>query len=85
MIESVGMIVWPFGGGACGAVSNIVNSPVATLLIWGDDHVLLYSDGFCAIAGARHPAALGGPGRAGTWCRVATSRSCSSGPAATRR
>ena len=60
MIESVGMIVWPFGGGACGAVSNIVNSPVATLLIWGDDHVLLYSDGFCAIAGARHPAALGG-------------------------
>ncbi len=41
-------------------VSNIVNSPVPKVLMWGPDHVMLYNDGYMAIAGAHHPKALGG-------------------------
>jgi PAS domain S-box-containing protein len=41
-------------------VSNIVNSPVPKALMWGPEHVILYNDGYRAIAGRRHPAALGG-------------------------
>ncbi|MFN3433280.1 MAG: PAS domain-containing protein [Sphingomonas sp.] len=40
-------------------VSNIVNSPVPKVLMWGDDHVMLYNDGYTAIAGTKHPQALG--------------------------
>ncbi len=41
-------------------VSNIVNSPVPKVLMWGTDHVMLYNDAYVAIVGARHPAAFGG-------------------------
>ncbi len=41
-------------------VSNIVNSPVPKVLMWGAEHVMLYNDGYIAIAGAHHPQAMGG-------------------------
>lgn len=88
MNDIVGSNLWPFGGGACGAlirernwagtplgplaawspelrvtVSNIVNSPIAKVLMWGPDHVLLYNDSYRDIAGERHPAAIGSPVR----------------------
>ena len=40
-------------------VDNILNSPVAKVLMWGPDHVMLYNDAYRAIAAERHPAALG--------------------------
>ncbi|WP_337270803.1 hybrid sensor histidine kinase/response regulator [Oryzifoliimicrobium ureilyticus] len=40
-------------------VANIVNSPVAKVLMWGPDHVLIYNDAYREIAGDKHPAALG--------------------------
>ncbi len=43
------------------AVTNIVNSPIAKVLMWGPDHLLLYNDAYRAIAGDRHPVALGKP------------------------
>lgn len=42
-------------------IANIVNSPVAKVLMWGPDHIMLYNDAYRAIAGERHPAALGSP------------------------
>ncbi len=41
-------------------VANIVNSPIAKVLMWGPGHIMLYNDAYIAIAGAKHPAALGG-------------------------
>lgn len=41
-------------------VANIVNSPVAKVLMWGPEHVMIYNDAYIAIAGDKHPAALGG-------------------------
>lgn len=41
-------------------VSNIVNSPVPKVLMWGSDHVMIYNDGYREIAGGNHPRALGG-------------------------
>ena len=41
-------------------VANIVNSPVPKVLMWGPEHILLYNDAYIAIAGGRHPEALGG-------------------------
>ncbi|WP_336946818.1 response regulator [Asaia sp. HN010] len=40
-------------------ITNIVNSPVAKLLIWGPEQVLFYNDAFSLIAGDRHPGTLG--------------------------
>ena len=42
-------------------VNTIVNSPVAKVLMWGPDHVMLYNDAYRQIAGHRHPTALGNP------------------------
>jgi PAS domain S-box-containing protein len=42
-------------------VANIVNSPVAKVLMWGPDHIMLYNDAYREIAGERHPMALGTP------------------------
>ncbi len=42
-------------------VATVLHSPVATVLMWGPDHVMLYNDPYRAIAGDRHPAALGSP------------------------
>lgn len=41
-------------------VANIVNSPIAKVVMWGPNHVMLYNDAYALIAGAKHPAALGG-------------------------
>ena len=41
-------------------VSNVVNSPVAKVLMWGADHIMIYNDAYREIAGANHPRALGG-------------------------
>ena len=42
-------------------ISNLVNSPVAKVLMWGPDHVMFYNDAYREIAGDRHPLALGTP------------------------
>lgn len=41
-------------------VEIVLNSPIAMVLMWGADHVMVYNDAYSVIAGARHPAALGG-------------------------
>jgi putative addiction module CopG family antidote len=41
-------------------VSNVVNSPIPKVLMWGPDHVMIYNDGYSTIAGGYHPRALGG-------------------------
>lgn len=41
-------------------VSTIVNSPVAKVLMWGPDHIMIYNDAYAVIAGGNHPQALGG-------------------------
>ncbi|TNC60896.1 response regulator [Rubellimicrobium roseum] len=40
-------------------VSMVLRSPAPMALLWGQDGILLYNDGYIGIAGARHPAALG--------------------------
>jgi putative addiction module CopG family antidote len=42
-------------------VANIVNSPVAKVVMWGPDHIMLYNDSYSGVAGERHPAVLGQP------------------------
>lgn len=41
-------------------VANIINSPVAKVLMWGPKHIMFYNDSYRDIAGVKHPAALGG-------------------------
>ncbi|QGZ43012.1 PAS domain-containing protein [Pseudoduganella flava] len=41
-------------------VDIVLNSPIAMVLMWGPDHVMIYNDAYAEIAGARHPMALGG-------------------------
>ena len=41
-------------------VDIVLNSPIAMVLMWGRDHVMIYNDGYAEIAGKRHPEALGG-------------------------
>ncbi|WP_347091459.1 PAS domain-containing protein [Sphingomonas parapaucimobilis] len=41
-------------------VANIVHSPIAKVLMWGPDHVMIYNDAYRSIAGPRHPEAFGG-------------------------
>ncbi|CDG84267.1 hybrid sensor histidine kinase/response regulator [Janthinobacterium agaricidamnosum] len=38
----------------------VLNSPIAMVLMWGPQHVMLYNDEYAVIAGAKHPAAMGG-------------------------
>lgn len=42
-------------------VSTVLNAPVPMALLWGPDGILLYNDGYAAIAGSRHPEILGAP------------------------
>ena len=42
------------------SVDIVLNSPMAMVLMWGPQHVMIYNDDYIPIAGARHPAALGG-------------------------
>ncbi|CAM8620029.1 type II toxin-antitoxin system ParD family antitoxin [Sphingobium sp.] len=41
-------------------VNNVLNSPVPKVLMWGPEHVMIYNDGYVAIAGDYHPKAMGG-------------------------
>jgi signal transduction histidine kinase len=45
------------------SVSICLNSRFAILIWWGPDLVMLYNDAYRDIIGAKHPAALGRPGR----------------------
>jgi putative addiction module CopG family antidote len=40
-------------------IANIVNSPVAKVVMWGPGHVMVYNDTYAKIAGQKHPDALG--------------------------
>lgn len=51
--------VWPLALRA--TVANIVNSPVAKVLMWGPEHRMFYNDAYSPIIGPRHPAAIGEP------------------------
>ena len=42
-------------------LATVLHSPVATVLMWGPSHIMLYNDPYIAVAGDRHPAALGNP------------------------
>ena len=50
-------------------VSNVINSPVPKVLMWGRDHVMIYNDGYSVIAAGNHPRAFGGT-VAGIWPEV---------------
>lgn len=45
------------------SVSTCLNSRFAILIWWGPELVMLYNDAYRRIIGAKHPAALGHPGR----------------------
>ncbi|MGF9567548.1 type II toxin-antitoxin system ParD family antitoxin [Neorhizobium sp. BT27B] len=40
-------------------VANIINSPVAKVLMWGPSHTMLYNDIYAELVADKHPAALG--------------------------
>ncbi|MFI5496147.1 SpoIIE family protein phosphatase [Actinoplanes sp. NPDC051859] len=42
-------------------VEVVLSSPVPMALAYGDDHLLIYNDGYAEVIGAKHPAALGCP------------------------
>ncbi|BBK30804.1 PAS domain S-box-containing protein [Stella humosa] len=41
-------------------VDMVLQSPIAMVLMWGPDHAMVYNEGYVAIAGKKHPEALGG-------------------------
>ena len=41
-------------------VGVMLGSQQPMLIVWGPDYITLYNDGYAAMCGARHPAALGG-------------------------
>lgn len=45
------------------AVDMLLAAPVAMVLVWGRDQRVIYNQAYAAIAGRRHPAALGQPVR----------------------
>ncbi|MER5701530.1 SpoIIE family protein phosphatase [Micromonospora sp. NPDC002296] len=47
--------------GLRGVVDLILASPVPMAFTYGDDHLLLYNDGYAALIGDRHPGAVGRP------------------------
>ncbi|MDQ2859464.1 MAG: response regulator [Pseudomonadota bacterium] len=51
-------------------VDTILRSPVAIVMLWGPDGVMLYNDAYSVFAGARHPRLLGAPVLEG-WPEVA--------------
>jgi PAS domain S-box-containing protein len=52
------------------AVSLIVRSPVAIVMLWGEDGIMIYNDAYSIFAGSRHPELLGSKVREG-WPEVA--------------
>ncbi|QPC91781.1 PAS domain S-box protein [Mesorhizobium sp. INR15] len=66
---SIGPIeVWPQSLKT--AVSLILRSKVPIVMLWGDDGVMIYNDGYSHFAGGRHPRLLGSKVREG-WPEVA--------------
>ena len=51
-------------------VSLMLRSPVPMVLLWGEDGIMIYNDGYSVFAGGRHPALLGSRVREG-WPEVA--------------
>jgi PAS domain S-box-containing protein len=43
------------------AVAIVLRSPVAMVMLWGDQGIMLYNDAYSVLAGRRHPALLGKP------------------------
>jgi len=41
-------------------VQTVLASPVPMVVLWGPEGILIYNDGYAAVCGPRHPAALGG-------------------------
>ncbi|WP_255753801.1 response regulator [Massilia sp. erpn] len=52
------MAQWP--AGLRSTVELVLNSPIAMVLMWGPEHIMIYNDAYAIVAGGRHPAALGG-------------------------
>ncbi len=50
-------------------VSLMLVSRFPMFLLWGDEHLCLYNDGYIALLGKRHPAALGRPFQS-TWPEI---------------
>ena len=42
-------------------VSTVVRCPAPMALLWGEDGILLYNDGYAEVLGDKHPGALGRP------------------------
>ena len=51
-------------------VGLMIHSPVPLVLLWGDDGIMIYNDGYSVFAGGRHPRLLGSKVREG-WPEVA--------------
>jgi PAS domain S-box-containing protein len=51
------MDAWP--GELTTIVQTVLASAVPMVVLWGSDAILIYNDGYAAICGPRHPAALG--------------------------
>ncbi|MBX9815788.1 MAG: PAS domain-containing protein, partial [Sphingomonas sp.] len=52
------------------AVAMMLRSPAPMVILWGPSGIMLYNQGYAAIAGGRHPDLLGAPVREG-WPEVA--------------
>jgi PAS domain S-box-containing protein len=52
------------------AVGMVLLSPVPIVMLWGEDGIMIYNDGYSQFAGRRHPALLGSKVREG-WPEVA--------------
>ncbi|MGN6149758.1 MAG: PAS domain-containing protein, partial [Rhizomicrobium sp.] len=52
------------------AVSTVLLSPVPIVMLWGEDGIMIYNDGYSEFAGQRHPSLFGSKVREG-WPEVA--------------
>jgi len=52
------------------AVGTVLLSPVPIVMLWGEDGIMIYNDGYSVFAGQRHPSLLGSKVREG-WPEVA--------------
>src|ERR1700685_519830 len=52
------------------AVGMVLFSPVPIVMLWGEDGIMIYNDGYSQFAGQRHPSLLGSKVREG-WPEVA--------------
>ena len=53
------------------ATANMLRSPVAMVILWGPDALMIYNDAYAAFIGDAHPALLGAKGRE-AWRRSVT-------------